>query len=330
MPSAKPNRLVAALAVAIEGTGKRVRLFPAGEFTTLDGRKFLMDDKAAASLLAAAAGRKNKYTADYEHQALYAKDNGKEAPASATFTPQGLEWVPGDGFYATDVAWTKRAAAYIDAEEYLYISPLFAHDKDGRPTALINFALTNTPAIDDQQVVSTTISTENILDLTAILAALGLTTDATPEAMLAAITALKSDAAAKGQQVAALSATQYDSAKFVPLAQYAEVQNQLAALTAKVEAGEREGLLVAALADGRILPVAKEYWSTQPIASLKGYLAVAQPIVALSQTQTQGKPPVENKASTAGLDASALAVCSQMGVSPEAFAAARAKLLPAR
>ena len=102
MPSAKPNRLVAALAVAIEGTGKRVRLFPAGEFTTLDGRKFLMDDKAAASLLAAAAGRKNKYTADYEHQALYAKDNGKEAPASATFTPQGLEWVPGDGFYATD------------------------------------------------------------------------------------------------------------------------------------------------------------------------------------------------------------------------------------
>ena len=136
---------------------------------------------------------------------------------------------------------------------------------------------------------------------------------------------LESALSARDTQISALSATQFDPARFVPMDQYAAAQGQVAALSQQIEAGEREGMLTAALADGRILPGAAGYWKEQPMAALKGFLAVAQPISALSATQTGGRPPVV-PAVAAGLDASALAVCSQMGIPPEKFAASRALL----
>ncbi|WP_054774472.1 phage protease [Methylogaea oryzae] len=123
---------------------------------------------------------------------------------------------------------------------------------------------------------------------------------------------------AQSAEIAALKSASPDPAKYVPMEQHAQVQNELAALTAKVEGGERDRLMTAALSDGRILAAQEAYWRAQPLAALTAYLDVAQPIAALTGTQTGGKPP-EGKADA--LSADQLAICSQLGISAEDYQA---------
>jgi phage I-like protein len=69
------------------------------------------------------------------------------APNAGNFD---LELRP-DGLWATNIHWTPRAEGYLRAGEYLYFSPAFAHDADGRVTRLVNIALTNLPATFGQE-----------------------------------------------------------------------------------------------------------------------------------------------------------------------------------
>jgi phage I-like protein len=342
MPS---RHLIAACAVSIP-EGKRVQLFPQGEVLTHTGRRFIMTADIGRALVAQASARKTPFSIDYDHASLFAMNTGARAPAAGWF--KTLEWVDGDGLYATDVEWTAAASEMIRNREYLYISPAFRHDKSGAIQALINAGLTNTPDIDGMDAVAASALTlESQMDeelLERLRYMFNLPTLSSPveiraelEKLLAMLPAgsetaatsvlarLESALSARDTQISALSATQFDPARFVPMDQYAAAQGQVAALSQQIESGERQGLLTAGLADGRILPGAEGYWQAQPMAALKGFLAVAQPISALSATQTGGKPPVV-PAAGAGLDASALAVCSQMGIAPETFAAQRAAL----
>ena len=87
----------------------------------------------------------------------------------------------------------------------------------------------------------------------------------------------------------------------------------------------------AAIGPGRLLP-AMEPWARDlgkaNMAQLTAFLEAAQPIAALSGTQTQGKPPAGAQATGAtganGLTAEEQAVCSSMGLSPEQFLKAKA------
>ncbi|TET04768.1 phage protease [Burkholderia cepacia] len=142
---------IAALSAQIQSTGTALKLLPAGEFRARDGRPtecaaWRLDAAGAERLIAAANARQTRYVIDYEHQTLNSAKNGQPAPAAAWF--KTLEWREGDGLYAIDVQWTARASAMIDADEYAYLSPVFAFDKAGNVTALLNAALTNDPALD--------------------------------------------------------------------------------------------------------------------------------------------------------------------------------------
>lgn len=142
---------IAALSAQIQSTGTTLKLLPAGEFRARDGRPtecaaWRLDAAGAERLIAAANARQTRYVIDYEHQTLNSAKNGQPAPAAAWF--KTLEWREGDGLYAIDVQWTARASAMIDADEYAYLSPVFAFDKAGNVTALLNAALTNDPALD--------------------------------------------------------------------------------------------------------------------------------------------------------------------------------------
>lgn len=142
---------IAALSAQIQSTGSTLKLLPAGEFRARDGRPtecdaWRLDAAGARRLIAAANARQTRYVIDYEHQTLNSATNGQPAPASGWF--KTLEWREGDGLYATDVQWTVRASAMIEADEYAYLSPVFAFDKAGNVTALLNAALTNDPALD--------------------------------------------------------------------------------------------------------------------------------------------------------------------------------------
>lgn len=144
--------------------------------------------------------------------------------------------------------------------------------------------------------------------------ALGLAADATPDAVVAACSSLR-------------TAATPDPAKFVPAALVTGLQNQLAALTAQVNTGEAGRQIEAALADGRLQAGEMETYARQlakdsGIAALSGFLGVLKPNPALATTQTGGKPPAGVDTGGQGLNTDELAVCSAMGLTPEQYKAA--------
>jgi phage I-like protein len=122
------------------------RLFAYGVNRSEKG-DFLFDEEAAASVMKRYA-RKNrakvKLTADYEHASLIP---GKKAVASCSSFDLVLRE---DGLYADNCKWTALAKGEIESGQYRYFSPAFIYDDASmRVLGLINFGLTNLPALDD-------------------------------------------------------------------------------------------------------------------------------------------------------------------------------------
>lgn len=321
-----PAKRVAALSVELPAQSGEFQLFPAGEFRARDSRPkdvrcWVMDDAAAAALIADAAARQTPLSIDYDHASLTAAKTGAIAPASGWFSK--LEWRPGDGLYAIGVDWTERAATMIAAREYRFISPVFAYDKDGRPTCLISAALTNNPALDGMDDVrlaalsvlagaSSSIQENSMEELLEQLRwLLNLPVGATAEDVKAQLQKLigqlsegKGVAAAavdlpallaeRDSRIAALSATQMDPARFVPIETMKAMQTQIAELSSRLSGNEINDLVVAALSDGRLLP-AQEAWArslgASDVVKLREYLVAAPRIAALSSSQTGGRVP---------------------------------------
>lgn len=128
----------------------------------------------------------------------------------------------------------------------------------------------------------------------------------------------------QADQIAALTAAAAnpDPSKFVAVSTMKELQTEVAALRALINEKEVDQIVTAALSTGQILP-AMETWARahgkENLASLKAYIATAQPIAALTATQTGGNPPA-NTATGAQLDENQLAVCKAMGTDPADFA----------
>lgn len=142
---------------------------------------------------------------------------------------------------------------------------------------------------------------------TQLCAALGVTADADDAALLAAC--------------AKKEGGQPDPAKFVPIEGVKGLQQEVAALTARVVERDVDDLVRPAIDDGR-LPKALEGWARElgkkDVAALRAYLDKAQPIAALSGSQTDGKQPAS--LSEDGLTSEELAICSATGVEPKQFA----------
>ena len=153
--------------------------------------------------------------------------------------------------------------------------------------------------------------------------ALALPADATADAVVTACTSLRTAAAAA-------PAASPDPAQFVPVAVVDGLRKDIVALTARQLTADIDAAVAPALADGRLLP-AQEAWARDlgktNLAALTAYIASAQPIAALSATQTQGKPPAAVAAGA--LTPDQLAVCSAMGMTAETFAAGAPGAAPA-
>ncbi|WP_215907512.1 phage protease [Thalassospira marina] len=344
---------IAVCAVSLDrAQGDLKRLMPAGTFSAPRGAMsgqgpWHLDQQSATALIASARNRSTNIVIDYEHQTLMAAENGKPAPASGWVDPKTLEWRE-DGLYGV-IKWTAAAKAMIDAEEYQYLSPVFPYDANGTPLDLLQIALTNTPAIHglDQRALAAARAAlpsdsehsqpeTDEMDLKILLEALGLPDDTTETNALKTVAALKAGndqlAALRAElglkdgddakpAIAALKATPAGS---VPQPVYDELKTQLAALKASGEESERNRLIEDGMADGRIAGKATADWlRTQPIAVLKSHLADATPLAALKGMQSAGKEP-DKKAGAAGLSDNDLAVCKQMGISPEEYAKANA------
>jgi phage I-like protein len=348
--SFNPSHGIAACAISVSAANE-IQLFPAGNFRATDGRPhdvphWFIDAALAAQIITEFEARANRTVVDYEHQTLLAAQNGQPAPAAGWFGK--LEWRE-SGLFAVDVEWTERATQMIEGGEYKYISPVFAYDKKtGKVLRLLHAALTNNPALDGMDAVAASqyqffnlekLSMNELLEQLRWL--LNMPVTATVDEVVAelqkAIDQLKSAnataAASQGfhlvalvqglnSQIAALKAAadHPDPARFVPVAIMKSLQDEVASLkTEKIER-EVDDVVEIALSEGKLLP-AQEEWArklgSENIESLKQYLAAAQPIAALTQTQTGGKPPEGSDGET--LTEEQLALCRAMNITPEDF-----------
>ncbi|HWO99195.1 MAG TPA: phage protease [Methylococcus sp.] len=320
------RRDIAALSIALDpGNLGTVQLFPAGRFSARDGRpatssgidEWILDDDAAASLLAAARERKTPYVIDYEHQSLNALENGQPAPAAGWFSR--LEWRPGQGLFAVDVQWTERARAYIQSGEYKYLSPVFTFDrKTGRITDLHMAALTNVPALDGMLPVAASSSfpvmekpmhpsLKKLLEIDSDSPS-DQEIEAACERLATKISGYETEVAALKEKTQAAT----DPTKYVPIEALKELQQEFGKLRMQHESREREALIEANRAK-LPTPTLIDWAKSQPIEALKAYLESAPAIAALTGAQTGGK----GHAGGDGLSDEDLAVCRMLGLKTE-------------
>ena len=335
-----------------------LQLTPAQDFRPDDGRQLNVPawriNQAIASQIISRFNPAQPPVIDYEHQTLHKEKNGQPAPAAGWI--HGLRWVEGKGLFA-EAELTAKAQEEIKGGQYRYFSPVFLYDQEnGDVLQMTMGALTNAPAVHGMAALNTMQAAasaqfsatspqpeDSMTLLQQLLAKLGLPTTTTEQAALTAVAdnvafvaavreglKLKADdkpAAVTAACSAMLAAGTPDPAKYVPIDTHAAMQTQLAALTARQMEADIDAAVKPALADGRLNP-AQEPWARDlgksNLAALTSYLATAQPIAALTGTQTQGKPPTGQADGASNLTADELAVCSSMGLTPEAFAATKA------
>lgn len=299
----------------LRDAGTDVLMIPATPFRARDGRPlgtpdWHLTDERANAIVAEAANRNTPFIIDYEHQTLHTEKNGQPAPRAARFS--ALQWRPGDGLYATGVEWTARARQFIADDEYGLISPVFPYDKrTGEVVGFYHAALTNTPAVDAMPDVAAATArflppppSEDHSMNEDLLKLLGLQSDATGEDAVAALTALikkHDDAAAESVQAIAALKTQIadatdnpDPERWISREAFDELKSEVARLSGRMVNDEVEGLVVAALKDGRLVQSEADWardLGKKDIESLKGYLETQKPIAALKRTQTEGNAP---------------------------------------
>lgn len=330
---------IAALSFALSPSGDgAMQIFPAGQFSAPRGAlrghgPWRLDADTAARLIAAVASRANAINIDYEHQTLLAKENGQPAPAAGWIAPDALEWRD-DGLYARQPEWTERAAAYIQAGEYRYVSPLFTYDAaTGEVLDLINVALTNNPAIDGMQALTlaaasaltplTPLPTENPME--KLLELLGLAADADVAAACAAIETLQAKVSEGQTQIAALSAqtaqtATVDPAKYVPAAAYHDALAKLAALSGETLDAKINGLVEDGIKTGKLIGEAAQQWATElgkkDIAALSAFLDKQPGIAALSGMQSS-RQAQESRSAT--LSPAQAEVARNLGISEDDY-----------
>lgn len=358
--------MVAALSIALrpgQAGQDEIQVFPAGEFRASDGRPqdvdtWRMDGDIARALIERFSARQRRLVIDYEHQTLAAKTNGQPAPASGWM--KSLEWREGKGVFAL-VDWTKRAKAHIDAEEYLYISPVFTYDEQGRPQDILHAALTNDPALDNMDAVRLAAASalafgiahggaqpnpaqspkEIPMDqlLKALLALLNLPDDATEEQILAKLNEYTAKAKQDADQVAALTgevkekekevvalksnAGNPDPAKWVPIGVISEMQEQIAALAEGNRAREVEELVTVALSSHKLIPSMKGWATELGMKDPAQLRAYLDKAPAIAALSTTQTGGRQPGGDPTQLTETELAVCTRLGLDPAQYKAAR-------
>ena len=341
MSQAKPPRsaiAIAALGVELSASTEApsdFRILPAGKFRAWDGRPtdcpaWVCNEEDGQRIVAELSARVSQRVIDYEHSTLHAKKDGGKAPAAGWF--KSAEWRD-DGLWLTGVDWTTAAAQAIVAKEYRYVSPVFPYDpQTGRVLGLFCAALTNNPGVDGLTdlvalaadiFLPSTNSPENSMNemLKKLLAALGLQETATEAEALSAVATMRTNVATLSAQVSTP-----DPSRFVPIAtltalqgEHASLQGKLAALQAEVSGGKVDKIVTDALAAGKLTP-ATEAWARElgktNVAALSAFIAAAPVIAAPGSTQTGGKKPGDDGKTLTDQE---LAVCSAMGIDPEAY-----------
>ncbi len=345
--------LLAALSAAHVGaTDGLIKIVPKGQFAPVDGRTdtgvahWTMTAALAQQIIAAFEAAQTDLVVDYEHATLKAAETGQQNPAAGWISK--YVWDDERGLMG-EVKWTDRAKGMIDSGEYRYLSPVLEYDTLGNVRGLHSVALTNSPALDGMALAalsrqnSLNPKQENSMNKEALIKLLGLAADADDKAIEAALAAaqeklggktLAEALAAPKEEPKGSEGKKDDAAKPEGTPQdgatggeVAELKAQVAALSKKVIAmevgGTSDGLIRAALSDGRLLPhqeaSARQLAAKDPEA-FKALIDGSLALAALSKTQTGGKGGADDAPALSEAEA---AVAKQLGISSEDYQKAK-------
>lgn len=326
----KKTLLAASCSFDLSAPSSHFVLIPEGIFRSeIDGRPYdaphwELTSERGHQMAAALNQRKIDMVIDYEHATLKSKKSGDPAPAAGWLKSAGFTYIEGVGLCSTDFEWLDKAKAHIEAKEYKYISPVFLYSKTGDVTALINVALTNTPALDQLPEAKLAAAAQELFAqnsqqqdstmeelLEQLRWMLNLPLSATAEEITAELGKLQMQIKEKtGVAVAANSHNLYDAlnaidqlkiaansqnavdpTQYVPMNVYKEALSQASTATANAQAKEIDDLITAACNDGRLTGEASISWiKSQAQTSpdfVKAHLEGLPKIAALSQQQTK-------------------------------------------
>ncbi len=297
-----------------------VQLTPKGpRLPSRDGREWqLPDPDAVVRAYTASVAAGIEAPVDFEHATHIKGEVGERADA--------VGWVREianrDGALWGRIDWTDTGRAAVVSRGYRYLSPGFFFNPATRVIArLVSVGLTNVPNFVLPALNREIPNLETDMD-PAVLQALGLTATATAADAVLAINTLKS-----AEQLALNRAATPDPEKFVPRADHQLALDRITTFEAaeKTRADEAAVAAVdAAIAGGKIAPASRDYHlaTCRADGGLERFttFAAAQPVIVPASGLGK-KDPV---ALPGKLNADELAVCRQLGMTLDDFAAARA------
>lgn len=342
--------LAALSAAKVGDTDGLIKIVPKGQFAPVDGRTdtgvahWTMTASLAQQIIAAFDAGQTDLVVDYEHATLKAAETGQQNPAAGWISK--YVWDDDRGLMG-EVKWTQRAKDMIDSGEYRYLSPVLEYDTLGNVRGLHSVALTNSPALDGMALAalsrqnSINPKQETSMNKEALIKLLGLAADADDKAIEAALAEAqeklggKTLAEALAEHKDEPQGGKGDAGKPEDNPQggnaeddeVAELKAQVAALSKKVIAmevgGTSDGLIRAALSDGRLLPhqeaSARQLAAKDPEA-FKNLMEGSLKLAALSKTQTGGKGA---EGGEPALTPEEIEVAKQLGISAEDYQKAK-------
>jgi len=316
-----------------------VCLIPAGQkIHAADGREFANTDPAA--IVVAFDETPVDLPIDWEHASELKAPDGDQAPAAGWISEMEVR----DGAVWGKVSWTPSGQESLASRAYRYLSPAFIRNKAGKVLKIVSAALTNQPALDmlpalAREGSNQDPSQEKTMD-PKLLALLGLVADATPEAILAAVTKMKTESLAAANLTAETAKKVADAEaalatarstppldKFVPradfdiaLARAKTLEDEKVTSAKKAHDDAAAAEVDAALKAGKIVPASKDFYvstcaTVEGLAKFRDFVKTA-PVIGDPSKLEGVKPPTTGDPAASD---EALAIAKRCGVTKERY-----------
>jgi phage I-like protein len=228
-----------------------------------------------------------------------------------------------DGLWATDVRWTERAAAMLSSKEYLYFSPAFTTDDAGRPSRLLNVALTNLPATKNMQPLVAASLHPQEQSMKTVMTALSLKESASEAEALSAVAKLSDERkqllSSTGKETVA-EALGVVSAWKMEAAKAEKLSAELDSIKAEKEAAEVAQLLETAAKAKGVAPA--KLSEMEAHAKEHGVAFLRACVSVLPDVKAPAIPVAEKPAPAVdGISHAQLSIIKNLGLTPEQFAA---------
>lgn len=329
-----------------DGAPEWIHILPAGEMTTTDGRGPYTITNAEAVIEASLQEAGGKIVVDENHSTDIAGKAGNPAPAAGWIAEMQSR---ADGVWAK-VDWTKSGRKLVEGQSYRSISPVIIHNAANAIKRILRVSLTNKPNL--RGMVALHHQMENMMELSVLIALLGLEEGATEEDVTAAIKKLADakpddnegadDAAMQSALTAiadkftgnveaetvaicsAIDAAQ-DSTNSVPVSEFKALQSQMTAMQSNLGKDKAETVVDAAIKEGRVgVKPLRDHYIARHMANSDGAASVEKELAGLPRldgTYAQGQIALQSSdTDKAGLSATERDVIAQLGIDPKEYA----------